>query len=98
MFMLSQVAVAQTVTVVAAEPTITVPPELSSSGDRTDVSAYRLLQELADDPRSRVLSPAGLRARLTATVPDRLDSCWLAEPPARAVLPTTLQRLFVASY
>ncbi len=30
-------------------------------------------------------------------VPERLESCWLAEPPVRALLPTTRQRALAES-
>ena len=70
---------------------------VSRVGLRTDVSAYRVRQELATVPRSMVLSALGLSARLMATVPDRLDSCWLAAPPVRAVVETTRQKLLAES-
>ena len=70
---------------------------VSKLGLKMEVSAYRVRQELAAVPRSIVLSALGLSAWLIATVPDRLDSCWLAQvgqvPAPPATPPTTLQRL-----
>ncbi len=45
-----------------------------------------------------MLSAPVVSEALTATVPLRLDSCWLAPPPLVAVVPTTRHRLLVASY
>jgi hypothetical protein len=78
-------------------PTLRVPAAaVSREGLRTEVSAYKLRQELAALPRSIVLSALGSRAVLMATEA-RLDRAVLAQvaqvPAPPATPPTSRQRL-----